>query len=106
MFDESEKARSENKTERSDAMSRHHAEPKTFEDKVMAHLQEAKSQIKAIEAGAKGTLAQAEVDAVNRLKATRREIDKKSQELRTAGETKLRQTSPNRMLWLVNSAGC
>lgn len=67
-------------------MTRHHAEPKTFEEKVSAHLHEAKSQIEAIEESAKGKLAQADVDAINSLKTARHEIDKKSQQLKTAGE--------------------
>jgi hypothetical protein len=72
-------------------VSRHHAEPKTFEEKVSAQLHEAKSQIESIEASAKGKLAQAEVDAISSLKTTRHEIDKKSQELKTAGEAKAAQ---------------
>ena len=72
-------------------MSRHHAEPKTFEEKVSAHLHEAKSQIEAIEASAKGKLAQADVDAINSLKTQRQEIDKKSQHLKTSGEAKAAQ---------------
>lgn len=72
-------------------MSRHHAETKTFEEKVSTHLHEAKSQIEAIEASAKGKLAQAEVDAINSLKKQRQEIDKKSQHLRTSAETNAAQ---------------
>lgn len=72
-------------------MSRHHAEPKTFEEKVSAHLHEAKSQIEAIEAGTKGELAQAEVDAIKSLKKQRQEIEKKSRDLKTSGEEKAAQ---------------
>lgn len=82
---------SKNKTERSNTISRHHAEPKTFAEKVSAQLHEAKSQIEAIEASTKGKLAQAEVDAVKSLKTTRHEIEKKSQQLRTAGEAEAAQ---------------
>ena len=72
-------------------MSKHQAEPKTFEEKVSAQLHEANSQIEAIEARAKGKLAQAEVNAINGLKTMRREIDKKSQDLKTSGEAKAAQ---------------
>lgn len=69
----------------------HHAEPKTFEEKVNAQLHEATSQIEAIEARAKGKLAQVEVDAINSLKTMRQEIGKKSQDLKTSGEEKAAQ---------------
>lgn len=72
-------------------MSRHHVEPKTFEEKVSAHLHDAKSQIEAIEASAKGELAQAEVDAINSLKKQRQEIEKKSQDLKTSGQERAAQ---------------
>lgn len=72
-------------------MSRHHVEPKTFEEKVSSHLHEAKSQIEAIEASAQGELAQAEVDAVKSLKKQRHEIEKKSQDLKTSGDGKTAQ---------------
>jgi len=72
-------------------VSKHHAEPKTFAEKVSAQLHDAKSQIEAIEAGAKGKLPQAEVEAINGLKTMRREIDKKSQDLKTSGEEKAAQ---------------
>ncbi len=72
-------------------MSKHQAEPKTFAEKVSAQLQEAKSQIEALEASAKGTLGQAEIAAINDLKTKSQEIDKKSQDLKTAGETKAAQ---------------
>jgi hypothetical protein len=72
-------------------VSRQHGEPKTFEEKVSAHLHEAKSQIEAIEASAKGELAQAEVDAIKSLKKQRQEIEKKSQDLKTSGGAKAAQ---------------
>ena len=72
-------------------MSKHHAEPKTFGEKVSTQLHEANSQIEAIEARAKGKLAQAEVDAINSLKTLTREIDKKRQDLKTSGEEKAAQ---------------
>ena len=72
-------------------MSEQSAGTKAFEEKVSAQLQEAKSQIEGIEARAKGTMAQAEIDALNGLKAKRQEIDKKRQDLKTSGETKAAQ---------------
>ena len=72
-------------------MSKRHAEPKTFEEKVSAHLHEAKSQIEAIEASTTGELAQAEADAIKSLKKQRREIKKKVQDLRTSSEGKATQ---------------
>ncbi len=38
-----------------------------------------------------GKLAQAEIDAINSLKAKRQEIDKKRQDLKTSGEAKAAQ---------------
>jgi len=67
-------------------LTTHHAKPKTFEEKVSAHLDETKSQIEAIEESAQGKLAQADADAIKSLRTARHEIDKKSQELRTAGK--------------------
>jgi uncharacterized protein involved in exopolysaccharide biosynthesis len=64
---------------------------RAFEGKVSAQLQEAKSQIEGIEAHAKGTMAQAEIDAINGFKTKRKEIDKKRQDLKTAGEAKATQ---------------
>jgi len=64
---------------------------KAFEEKVSAQLQEAKSQIDGIEAHAKGKLAQAEIDAINSLKAKRQEIDKKRQDLKTSSEAQSAQ---------------
>jgi len=72
-------------------VSKHQAEPKTFAEKVSAQLQEAKSQIEALEASAKGKLGQAEIAAINDLKTKSQEIDKKSQDLKTTGEAKAAQ---------------
>jgi hypothetical protein len=66
-------------------------EIKTFEQKVSAQLQEAKAKIDEIEAHAKGKLAQAELDAIKGFNAKRREIEKKGQDLKTAGEAKAAQ---------------
>lgn len=72
-------------------MSEQSAQIKAFEEKVSAQLQEAKTQIEGIEARAKGTMAQAEIDALNGIKTKRQEIDKKRQDLKTSGEAKAAQ---------------
>lgn len=64
---------------------------KAFEEKVNAQLQEAKTQIEGIEARAKGTMAQAEIDALDSIKTKRQEIDKKRQDLKASGEAKAAQ---------------
>jgi len=51
-------------------------------------LQKSVSQMKEIEALAKGRASQAEIDAINALKKKRQEIDTKYQELKTSAETK------------------
>lgn len=72
-------------------MNEQSAQIKAFEEKVSAQLQEAKTQIEGIEARAKGTMAQAEIDALNGIKTKRQEIDKKRQDLKTSGEAKAAQ---------------
>jgi hypothetical protein len=64
---------------------------KAFEEKVSAQLQEATSKIEGIEARAKGTMAQAEIDAIKDLKTKRQQIDKKHQDLKTSSEAKAAQ---------------
>ena len=64
-------------------MSEHLKEIKAHAEKLGAQLQEAKSQIRAIEAHHKGKDAQAEIDA---LKTRAHEIDKKHHSLKTIGE--------------------
>lgn len=51
-------------------------------------MQKSVSQMKEIEALAKGRASQAEIDAINALKKKRQEIDTKYQELKTSAETK------------------
>jgi len=63
-------------------------ETRTFEENVRAQLQKSVSQMKEIEALAKGRASQAEIDAISALKKKRREIDTKFQELKTSAETK------------------
>jgi hypothetical protein len=64
-------------------VSEHLQEMKAHAEKLGAQLEEAKSQIRAIEAHHKGKEAQAEIDA---LKAKAHEIDKKHHALKTIGE--------------------
>jgi predicted nucleic acid-binding Zn-ribbon protein len=59
-----------------------------FEENVSAQWEKSKSQMKEIEALAKGNASQAESDAVNRLKNKGQEIDKKVQDLKTSTDTK------------------
>ena len=67
------------------------ATTKAYEDKISAQLQLAKAQLEELEARAKGQAAQAEIEAVSHLKATKQEIDKKHQDLKTGGEAKAEQ---------------
>jgi hypothetical protein len=64
---------------------------KAYEEKINAQLQQAKTQLGDFEARAKGKMAQAEIDTVNRLKTKHEEIDKKRQDLKTVGEAKAGQ---------------
>ena len=64
-------------------MSGHLDDIKAHAEKLGAQLEEAKSQIRAIEAHHKGKEAQAEIDA---LKTKAHEIDKKHHALKTVGE--------------------
>ena len=64
---------------------------KAYEEKISAQLQQAKAQLGELEASAKQKMAQAEIDTVNHLKTKQQEIDKKRQDLKTAGEAKAEQ---------------
>jgi hypothetical protein len=57
---------------------------KAFEDKVSAQMQDAKTKLDQLEAKAKEKRAQAEIAAVNDLKATREHINQKVQDMKTA----------------------
>jgi protein subunit release factor A len=61
---------------------------KTFEENVRAQLQKSVSQMKEIEALAKGKASQAQTDAINALKNKKQEIDTKYQGLKTSADTK------------------
>ena len=62
---------------------------KAHEDKISAQLHEAKALLDEIEAQAKKKKAQAEIETITDLKARKQEIDKKWQDLKTAGEAKV-----------------
>jgi hypothetical protein len=63
------------------------AEVKAYQEKVDAQLHEAKAMLDGIHAHAKGKLAQAEIDAISRLRTQHREIEQKlHQNLKTTGE--------------------
>ncbi len=64
---------------------------KAYEEKINAQLQQAKAQLGDFEARAKGKMAQAEIDTVNRLKTKHQEIDKKRQNLKTSDQAKVGQ---------------
>ena len=64
-------------------MTGHSDEIKAYAEKLGAQLEEAKSQIRAIESHHKGKEAQAKIDA---LKTKAQEIEKKHDTLKTIGE--------------------
>jgi hypothetical protein len=64
---------------------------KAYEDKINAQLKESKARLEMVEAKAQGQRAQAEITTINSLKATRQNIDRKLQDLRTAHETHVAQ---------------
>ena len=72
-------------------MSAQNVATKAYEEKISARLQQANAQLGEVEASAKGKMAQAEIDTINRLKAKHQEIDKKRQDLKTVGDAKVEQ---------------
>ena len=72
-------------------MSAQNVATKAYEEQISARLQQAKAQLGEVEASAKGKMAQAEIDTINRLKAKHQEIDKKRQNLKTVGDAKVEQ---------------
>lgn len=72
-------------------MSTHDVTIRAYEEKVKAQLEQAKAQLAEFEARAKGKMAQAEIDSIHHLKTKHQEIDKKRQELKTAGDAKSEQ---------------
>src|SRR4030095_8654011 len=59
---------------------------KAYEDKVRAQLQEGKAKLDQLNAKAKEKQAQAELDVVGRLNATKQNIEKKLQDLKTTAD--------------------
>lgn len=72
-------------------MDTHNTEMKAYEEKVSAQLREAKAKIDEFQAHVKGKAAEAEVHAIDTLKTKQQEIEKKRQELKTAGEARAAQ---------------
>jgi hypothetical protein len=64
---------------------------KAYEEKINAQLQQVKSQLEEFEAGAKGKMAQAEIETINQLKAKQQELEKKRQDLKTTSDSKIEQ---------------
>jgi hypothetical protein len=62
---------------------------KAYEDKASAQLQELKARIDLFQAQANNKKADAEIAAIRHLKATKEAVDKKLQDLKTAGEATL-----------------
>jgi len=67
------------------------AQLKAYQDKINTQVREAKTRLDELETKAKEQKAQAEVAAINRLKTTRENIDRKVQDLKTAHETNVAQ---------------
>ena len=61
---------------------------KTFEENVRAQLAKSKSQMKEIEALAKGKASQAQIDTIAGLKNKGQEIEKKVQAAKTSADAK------------------
>ena len=62
---------------------------KAYEDKVRAQLQEGKAKLDQVNAKAKEKQAQAEIDVVSRLNATKQNIEKKLQDLKTTADVQV-----------------
>lgn len=60
---------------------------KAYGDKLSAQVQEAKAKLEEFEARAKEQKAQAEIDAIGRLKTTKQNIDRKLHDLKETHET-------------------
>ena len=62
---------------------------KAYEDKVNAQIQESKARLEQLAAKAKEKSAQAELNAINGLKGTKENIQRKVQELKTTHENRM-----------------
>lgn len=69
-------------------MSQEVATGKAFAELIGAQLDEVKAQIAAVEAHAKGTHAQTEINAISAARATSDHIEKRLRELKTITELK------------------
>lgn len=72
-------------------MSAQNRYTKAYEEKIRAQLQQAKAQLVELEARAKSDIAQAGTDLVKDMKAWRREIEEKLQEMKTTGDANAEQ---------------
>src|SRR5262249_14952141 len=64
---------------------------KAYQDKITSQVKEARTRLEELETKAKEQKAQAEIAAINRLKTTRENLDRKVQDLKTAHETHVAQ---------------
>jgi hypothetical protein len=64
---------------------------KAFQDKINAELHQFDTRLKEFEARDSARTAQAELDAINHLKAQRQKIEAKRHELRTVGDARIQQ---------------
>jgi len=64
---------------------------KAYQDKINSQVKEARTRLDELETKAKEQKAQVELAAINRLKTTRENIDRKVQDLKTAHETHVAQ---------------
>jgi hypothetical protein len=64
---------------------------KAYQDKIASQVKEARTRLEELETKAKEQKAQAELAAINRLKTTRENIDRKVQDLKTAHEAHVAQ---------------
>jgi hypothetical protein len=62
---------------------------KTYQDKVRAQIQEGKTKLEQLATKAKEHGAQAELNAINTLKSTRENIDRKLQDLQTTHDNNM-----------------
>ena len=64
---------------------------RAYEEKIGTQLQQAKAALDQVEARVKGKAAQSDIDVIQRLKTKHQEIERRRQELKTAGEAKVEQ---------------
>ncbi len=69
----------------------HNSLLKAYEEKLTAQVQEAKAKLEQFEARAKEQKAQVEIDAINKLKTAKRDIDRRLHDLKTTHESHVTQ---------------